>query len=108
MNWTLIIVINPIKMSNRTGGIHDENQQYNWDTLQKAIKKIKEQQKIIDSLALYIINHEKTKAGEALADKKGEGNNDGCIKKATKKKVKPRETLKKTIHFGYGKMSRQG
>lgn len=86
---------------NRQGDMREQNETYIWKTLQKALKKIKEQQKIIDSLAIYIINHEKTKVNKALADTQTRS------KKAAKKKVKPRETLKKTVYFGNGKMPRQ-
>lgn len=42
----------------------DENENYVWDTLQKALKKIKEQDKIIKALSLYAIKNEKEKAGD--------------------------------------------
>ena len=58
-------------MPNRKESIRDKNETDIWNLLQKAIKKIKEQDRIIKALSLYAIKNEKMQDLQA-AKRKGE------------------------------------
>jgi hypothetical protein len=71
-------------MPNHQGDQRDQNELYVWQTLQKALKKIEEQQKIIDSLAIYIIQNAKDKAGKMVVKQKRPKANSERISKKTR------------------------
>jgi hypothetical protein len=62
-------------MQNKKGDNRDKNEDFIWQTLQKALRRIDEQDRIIKSLSLYILKNEKEKDRKVLVKQKRSKNN---------------------------------